>query len=63
MQLADGVFGAFIVRQPLGQDPNDNLYDHDLSEHVIFVYDWAPQLMMPRFLDLMYLFDWRLPLR
>ena len=61
MQLADGSFGPFIVRQPAGHDPNDGLYDHDLPRHVLTVYDWLPELSMPRFLTLMHLFDVSLP--
>lgn len=39
-QRGDGLFGPYIVRQPLGQDPNENLYDFDLTEHFIFPQEW-----------------------
>ncbi|KAK7098255.1 uncharacterized protein [Littorina saxatilis] len=61
MQMADGVFGAFIVRQPTGYDPNDALYDHDLSPHTVMLYDWLPELSMPRYLTLMHVYDGSLP--
>ncbi|KAK7500483.1 hypothetical protein BaRGS_00008390, partial [Batillaria attramentaria] len=62
MQLADGLFGAFIVRQPPNYDPNDNLYDLDLPEHVVVVYDWLPELAMTRYVTLMHdQFDVALP--
>ncbi|XP_076471477.1 uncharacterized protein LOC143301231 [Babylonia areolata] len=57
MQLADGAFGPVIVRQPAGHDLNDNLYDQDLSEHVMMVYNWHPVLSMEYYLNLMYAYD------
>lgn len=39
-QRGDGLFGPYIVRQPVGQDPNDYLYDYDLTEHLIFAQEW-----------------------
>jgi hypothetical protein len=59
--MADGLFGPFIVRQPVGRDPNDLLYD--LDEHVLLVYDSTPDLAVPRNLDLMHVFDPALPRR
>lgn len=62
MQLADGLFGAFIVRQPPSADPSSILYDHDLPEHEILLYDWLPELAMTRYVFLMHqLFDISLP--
>ena len=61
LQLADGSFGSFIVRQPANYDPNDRLYDHDLPEHVIMVYDWQPELSMSSFVKLMHVYDIHLP--
>ena len=37
-QRADGVFGAFIVRQR--DSPHSHLYDEDRSDHVIVFNDW-----------------------
>lgn len=34
----NGLFGKLIVREP--NDPNANLYDYDLDEHVIILADW-----------------------
>ncbi|KAK7500484.1 hypothetical protein BaRGS_00008391, partial [Batillaria attramentaria] len=54
MQSADGLFGALIVRQPPNYDPNDNLYDLDLPEHVIIVNDWLSELSMARYVTMMH---------
>ncbi|XP_041367041.1 laccase-4-like [Gigantopelta aegis] len=56
VQLADGVNGAFVVRQPQDIDPNRALYDHDLSEHVIVVNDWPTEFntAMSLYLHLMH---------
>ena len=43
-QRADGLIGAYIVRQAPGNDPNDQLYDFDLTEHVIFPQEWFHQV-------------------
>ncbi|XP_046561436.1 laccase-2-like [Haliotis rubra] len=60
MQLADGLFGAFIVRQPKDRDPNGALYDVD--DHVMLVGDWIPVTSMTRYVDLMYnIYDSSLP--
>ncbi|GAB6021788.1 hypothetical protein CHUAL_004365 [Chamberlinius hualienensis] len=40
LQLVDGLAGMLIVRQPPREDPNDSLYDLDLSDHAILVSDW-----------------------
>lgn len=40
MQRGDGVFGALIIRKPKAAEPHGNLYDFDLSEHVMTVQDW-----------------------
>ncbi len=47
LQRADGIVGAFVVRDP--QDPNADLYDHDLPEHVIIIQDWLIELTLNRF--------------
>ena len=39
-QKGDGLFGPYIVRRPAGTDPNDHLYDYDLTEHLIFPQEW-----------------------
>ena len=39
-QRGDGLFGPYIVRRPVGNDPNDYLYDFDLTEHFIFPQEW-----------------------
>lgn len=31
----NGHYGGIVVRKPLSEDPNANLYDHDLPEHLI----------------------------
>lgn len=39
MQRGDGVFGSLIVRRPY--EPNENLYDFDMSEHLMITNDWT----------------------
>lgn len=39
MQRGDGVFGALIVRN--GEEPHENLYDFDMSEHIMVTNDWT----------------------
>lgn len=46
----NGHLGAMIVRQPFESDPNAYLYDHDITEHVIFGSDWMheyAEMLMP----------------
>ncbi|GFS00465.1 laccase [Elysia marginata] len=50
MHRADGLFGAFVVRQPPSREPHRSLYDHDLSEHVILVNDWLKGMTLPGYL-------------
>ncbi|XP_050344675.1 uncharacterized protein LOC126769837 [Nymphalis io] len=38
---ADGLAGAFIVRQSPRLDPMRNLYDVDATQHTIFVAEWG----------------------
>ncbi|XP_043504919.1 laccase-5-like [Polistes fuscatus] len=40
LYMLDGQQGPLIVRSPKSQDPNRNLYDEDLFDHVIFLSDW-----------------------
>ena len=40
LQRADGLFGAFIVRQKRQEEKISSFYDFDLSEHVIVMNDW-----------------------
>ena len=42
IQRVDGLYVASIVREP--NDPNADLYDHDLPEHPIQVQDWEHDL-------------------
>ena len=39
-QRGDGNFGTYIVRQTPENEPNADLYDYDLTEHVIFPQEW-----------------------
>lgn len=39
MQRGDGVYGALIVRNP--EELHENLYDFDMSEHVLISIDWT----------------------
>ncbi|KAK2717485.1 hypothetical protein QYM36_006309 [Artemia franciscana] len=47
IQRGDGIAGPFIIRQP--EDPHKDLYDFDLSEHVLIVDDWLEDLSMTRY--------------
>ncbi|KAJ8725810.1 hypothetical protein PYW08_003993 [Mythimna loreyi] len=38
---ADGLAGAFVVRQSARMDPLKTLYDVDASEHTIYVSEWG----------------------
>ena len=44
-QKGDGLFGPYIVRKPAGTDPNDHLYDYDLTEHLIFPQEWFHKVL------------------
>ncbi|CAH1282323.1 unnamed protein product [Diabrotica balteata] len=44
MQRADGCYGPLIVHVPEETDPHINLYDYDLSSHVMTIIDWVTQL-------------------
>ncbi|XP_072045930.1 uncharacterized protein [Amphiura filiformis] len=39
-QRIDGGFGAFIINQAPGRDPNSDLYDFDIPEHVVILQIW-----------------------
>ena len=39
----NGIYGGIVVRRPFSEDPNVNLYDHDLPEHLFVVSDWSQQ--------------------
>lgn len=49
MQRGDGVFGAFIVRQPPSRELHHGNYDLDLPEHNIIVNDWWERETAPSF--------------
>jgi FtsP/CotA-like multicopper oxidase with cupredoxin domain len=50
LQRGDGVFGSLVVRKPRSSDRNGHLYDHDLPEHEILVWDWLSDLSLSVFL-------------
>ncbi|XP_076303578.1 uncharacterized protein LOC143221863 [Lasioglossum baleicum] len=45
----DGVFGSLIVREPAKNEPNANLYNFDLANHVIVVSDWMTEEATARY--------------
>ncbi|XP_070537860.1 uncharacterized protein [Ptychodera flava] len=49
LQRADGIFGAMIIRYPEQDDPHSDLYDEDLSEHMVFITDWLDEITMLKF--------------
>jgi FtsP/CotA-like multicopper oxidase with cupredoxin domain len=38
--MTNGQHGALVIREPQTEDPNAELYQFDLSEHVLLVSDW-----------------------
>ncbi|KAF5297473.1 hypothetical protein FQR65_LT10009 [Abscondita terminalis] len=49
-QRTDGAFGSLIVRTPEEEDPHFDLYDYDLSEHIMVILDWGPQTGLNKFI-------------
>lgn len=37
---SNGITGSLIIREPRENDLNSELYDYDLSEHIMFTNDW-----------------------
>lgn len=50
IQRGDGMFGPLIVREPAELNPHIDLYDYDLSEHVIVAHDWIEMSGIDKFL-------------
>ncbi|KAG5677062.1 hypothetical protein PVAND_006846 [Polypedilum vanderplanki] len=40
----NGHYGGLVIRRPKSDDPNSNLYDYDLKEHLIVASDWMNNL-------------------
>lgn len=36
----DGIYGGIVVREPAEDNPHVNLYDDDLTEHLVITSDW-----------------------
>lgn len=51
MQRADGLFGPLIVRKSKDIDKHTNLYDYDLSDHIIVIIDWGQVTGVDKFLS------------
>ena len=49
MQRVDGLFGPFIVRLPEEVNPHRDLYDYDLSSHIVTILDWNEVVGMDKF--------------
>ncbi|KAF3429633.1 hypothetical protein E2986_09965 [Frieseomelitta varia] len=49
LQKIDGLYGSIVIRQPPSKDPNSNLYDYDLTTHVILLSDWFHENAAERF--------------
>ncbi|XP_021367995.1 laccase-1-like isoform X1 [Mizuhopecten yessoensis] len=49
LHRADGIFGAFVVRQAAEHELQHGLYDYDLPEHTILINDWLLELTLNRF--------------
>ena len=54
MQAGDGIFGAFIVREPTASDPNSALYHEDSSDHVMVINDWLDTTQLYRYMEEMH---------
>ena len=39
-QTGDGAFGGYVVRQDLDTDPHSNLYDVDMTDHIVFTQEY-----------------------
>lgn len=50
-ESSDGLFGAFIVRQPDKIDPQKSLYDYDKNDHVIVISEWSHGFAIQSILD------------
>ncbi|XP_049823359.1 uncharacterized protein LOC109603788 isoform X2 [Aethina tumida] len=49
LQKMDGLYGSIVIRQPPSKDPNSNLYDYDLTTHVMLLSDWMHEDAAERF--------------
>ena len=45
----EGLYGSIVVRQPPRETPNRNLYDYDLTAHVILLSDWLHEDSLERY--------------
>ncbi|XP_053999584.1 uncharacterized protein LOC128887574 [Hylaeus anthracinus] len=44
----DGIQGSLIIREPTENEPNRDLYNFDLANHVIFLTDWMNEAATER---------------
>ncbi|WAR13269.1 LAC2-like protein [Mya arenaria] len=51
VQLGDGLYGAFIVREPPSSDSRYSMYDKDLSGHVMLINDWPDKPQIYRYME------------
>lgn len=51
VQRGEGLAGPLIVREPSTSDPQADLYDYDLSEHVVFIHDWTETNGLDKYLE------------
>lgn len=52
LQNSDGLFGAFIIREPKDLDPHIDLYDVDDPEYSIMLNDWRLDMISERFANI-----------
>lgn len=50
-QRGDGIFGSLIVREPKETSKAQVIYDHDLPEHELIIWDWLADLSLSNFLN------------
>lgn len=48
VQRADGLAGNLVIRQK--DDPHASLYDFDLKEHEVLIFDWTKETTLEKFI-------------
>ena len=54
LQMGEGLFGAFIVRQPKSADCHKDLYSYDFSDHIMVISDWLDITLIERYMKEMH---------
>ncbi|XP_033122692.1 oxidoreductase OpS5-like [Anneissia japonica] len=51
VQRGEGMYGPLIVRSPKTIESNSNLYDVDILDHVMIIYDWTSNLVFDNYVS------------